>query len=90
MIICHRLNIKALRKHLGRPEFSNMLLIDTEFVDPYCMGEAKGEDQNKSTYTLLIDIMRIGLLSKGFIDENLSIRMYFGFMLLVEACFLPR
>lgn len=69
MIICHRLNIKTLRKHLERPGFSAMLLMDTEFVDPYCMGEAKEEEQAKSIHILLMGTMRNGLLSKGFINE---------------------
>lgn len=46
-----------------------MLLMDTEFVDPYCMGEAKEEEQAKSIHILLMGTMRNGLLSKGFINE---------------------
>jgi hypothetical protein len=47
-----------------------MVLANTKFHGPSCVGEIKGEDHINDNYMSIVDIIRIGLISKASIDGN--------------------
>jgi hypothetical protein len=53
------------------PDFVVRKLKNTYFIDLHVIGEVKGQDAENDTFVNLVYLMRIGLLSKDAINNNL-------------------
>jgi hypothetical protein len=54
-----------------RPDFMTVSMESSSaFAGPFCVGEVKGEDQQKNIHALLVDLMRVAIICKDTIDEK--------------------
>jgi hypothetical protein len=47
-----------------------MALANTRFFGSSCIGEIKGEDQKNDNHKSVVDLVRIGLMSRDSINKN--------------------
>jgi hypothetical protein len=54
-----------------QPDFISRAILNISWCEPVAIGEVKGEDQSNDIFETLLDLIRIGHLSKQSIDNNL-------------------
>ncbi|KAI7905406.1 uncharacterized protein BX663DRAFT_549411 [Cokeromyces recurvatus] len=52
-------------------EIRNLAIVNVSWCEPVVVGEVKGEDRSNDVFDTLLDLIRIGHLSKQAIDNNL-------------------
>lgn len=59
-----------MNNSIQRPDFVGRKLNNVVWNGPFAVGEVKGEDAKDDIHATLLDLIRIGRLSKQSIDSN--------------------